>query len=76
MRDGIDVAKALRLGASLCGAAAPVLESATDTADAVCDRMAAFMEELRIAAFCTGSADIAALRLATLRRSDDWSVVN
>ena len=76
LRDGIDVAKALRLGASLCGAAAPVLESATDTVGAVCDRMAAFMEELRIAAFCTGSADIAALRLATLRRSDDWSVVN
>jgi isopentenyl-diphosphate delta-isomerase len=75
LRDGIDVAKALRLGASLCGAAAPVLGSATDTAAAVGDRMAAFIAELRIAAFCTGSADIAALRSATLRRCDDWSVV-
>jgi isopentenyl-diphosphate delta-isomerase len=75
LRDGIDVAKALRLGASLCGAAAPVLGSATDTAKAVRERMAAFVEELRIAAFCTGSADIFALRSATLRRTDDWSVV-
>ena len=75
LRDGIDVAKALRLGASLCGAAAPVLKSATDTADAVIEHMAAFIEELRIAAFCTGSADIAALRSAPLRRTDDWSVV-
>jgi isopentenyl-diphosphate delta-isomerase len=76
LRDGIDLAKALRLGASLCGAAAPVLESATDTADAVIESMTALIEELRIAAFCTGSADIAALRSATLRRTDDWSMVD
>lgn len=75
LRDGIDVAKALRLGASLCGAAAPVLKSATGTADAVAEHLAAIIEELRIAAFCTGAADIAALRSATLRRTDDWSVV-
>jgi len=75
LRDGIDMAKALRLGASLCGTAAPVLGSAADTAEAAGERMAAFIEELRIAAFCTGSADIAALRSAPLRRVDDWSMV-
>jgi len=75
LRDGIDVAKALRLGASLCGVAAPVLGSAADNADAAGERLAGFIQELRIAAFCTGSADIAALRRATLRRADDWSVV-
>ncbi|MBT5457409.1 MAG: type 2 isopentenyl-diphosphate Delta-isomerase [Rhodospirillaceae bacterium] len=75
MRSGTDVAKAIRLGATLCGTAAPTLVSATETADAVRTRMTAYMEELRIAAFCTGSADLAALRRARLRRVDDWSVV-
>ena len=75
LRDGIDMAKALRLGANLCGTAAPILGAATDTVEAVGDRMAAYIEELRIAAFCTGSADLASLRTATLRRTDDWSVV-
>jgi isopentenyl-diphosphate delta-isomerase len=75
VRDGIEVAKALRLGAALCGTAAPVLGSATETADAVRKRIAPFIEELRIAAFCSGSANITALRSATLRRTDDWSIV-
>jgi hypothetical protein len=37
--------------------------------------MAALIAELRIAAFCTGSGDLAALRRAALRRTDDWSLV-
>lgn len=75
LRTGIDVAKALRLGASVCGVAAPVLGSATDTATAVNERMAALIAELRITAFCTGSSDISAIRSAVLRRSSDWSIV-
>jgi isopentenyl-diphosphate delta-isomerase len=75
LRNGIDVAIAIRLGATLCGAAAPMLGSAAETADAVHERMAAMIEELRIAAFCTGSGDLAALRQAALRRCDDWSLV-
>ena len=57
------------------GVAAPVLGVATESTDAVRERMAAFTEGLRIAAFCTGSADITSLRSAILRRTDDWSVV-
>lgn len=75
LRSGIDVAKAIRLGATLCGTAAPVLGTATETAAAVQDRIAGMIAELRIAAFCTGSADLAQLRRATLRRTADWSVV-
>jgi isopentenyl-diphosphate delta-isomerase len=75
LRSGVDVAKAVRLGATLCGTAAPVLASATETAAVVRTRMSAYIEELRIAAFCTGSRDLAALRRARLRRTDDWSVV-
>ncbi len=76
VRGGVDVAKAIRLGADLCGAAAPVLGSAAgDAGDAVRDNMAATIEELRIACFCVGARDLAALRRATLRRTGDWSVV-
>jgi isopentenyl-diphosphate Delta-isomerase len=76
LRGGVDVAKAIRLGAVLCGTAAPVLGGATETAAAVRERMTQFMQELRIACFCTGSADLEGLRRATLRRADDWSAVH
>ena len=75
IRGGVDAAKAIRLGAVLVGAAAPVLGTATETAEAVRGRMSRYIEELRIAAFCTGSASLAALRGAVLRRTDDWCVV-
>jgi isopentenyl-diphosphate delta-isomerase len=75
LRDGVDAAKAIRLGAALCGAAAPALGGAVETAAAVHDRMKTMVDQLRIACFCTGSADLAALRRARLRRADDWSVV-
>ena len=76
LRNGLDVAIAIRLGATLGGAAAPMLGSAVETADAARQRMAAMIEELRIAAFCTGAGDLAALRAAVLRRCDDWSLVD
>jgi isopentenyl diphosphate isomerase/L-lactate dehydrogenase-like FMN-dependent dehydrogenase len=38
--------------------------------------MLAMIEELRIAMFCTGSASLADLRDARLRRRDDWTVVD
>ena len=75
LRSGIDAAKAIRLGASLVGTAAPVLGSATETAKAVTARMNRMIEELKIAAFCTGSKDLAGLRTARLRRTDDWQRV-
>jgi isopentenyl-diphosphate delta-isomerase len=71
IRGGIDAAKAIRLGARLVGAAAPVLGSATGVAQ-VREAMQTTIDELRIAAFCTGSADLAALRRARLRRADTW----
>ena len=75
VRSGIDVAKAVRLGAALVGIAQPVLGTAVDTANAVKRRMARYIDEFRIAAFCTGSADLAALSKAPLRRTGDWSLV-
>ncbi|QHM73848.1 type 2 isopentenyl-diphosphate Delta-isomerase [Mixta intestinalis] len=71
VRDGIDVAKALRLGATLVGQAAGVLGSATASSEAVIAHFQVIIEQLRIACFCTGSASLRALRQATLLRVRD-----
>ena len=75
IRDGIDAAKAIRLGASLVGTAAAVLGPGADADEAAARRMARMVDELRIAAFCAGAADIRALRRAVLRRTSDWQPV-
>lgn len=62
IRHGVDAAKAIRLGADLVGQAAPVLQAAMTSTDAVMAHFALMAEQLRIACFCTGSADLAALR--------------
>jgi len=67
IRDGLDAAKAIRLGADLVGQAAALLEAATRSAEAVVEEVSIIVEQLRIACFCTGSADLAALRRAPIR---------
>jgi isopentenyl-diphosphate delta-isomerase len=66
IRDGVDAAKAIRLGANLVGQAAGVLSDATVSTQAVIDHFDIMIRQLRIACFCTGSADLAALRTARL----------
>lgn len=66
VRDGVDAAKAIRLGADLVGQAGPVLRAAMTSTEAVLDHFAGLTRQLRIACFCTGSADLAALRTARL----------
>lgn len=75
IRNGIDAAKAIRLGATLVGSAAPLLGPATDQAQAVYDKFNSFIDELRIVAFCTGSKTLDDLRRARLRRVDTWEEV-
>ncbi|BDA82862.1 isopentenyl-diphosphate delta-isomerase [Aureimonas sp. SA4125] len=66
IRSGLDAAKAIRLGADLAGQAAAGLASAEQSAEAATAHFSKVVEELRIACFCTGSADLAALRRAPL----------
>jgi isopentenyl-diphosphate delta-isomerase len=66
IKTGLDAAKAIRLGASLVGQAASVLPAALSGAEAVIAHFEDRIAELRIACFCTGSADLAQLRLAPL----------
>ncbi|MBB4660120.1 type 2 isopentenyl-diphosphate Delta-isomerase [Parvularcula dongshanensis] len=69
LRDGVDAAKAIRLGADLAGFAGAVLNAATTSAEAVAARFEALATQLRVACFCTGSADLAQLREAPLQAS-------
>jgi len=69
IRNGVDAAKAIRLGADLVGQAAAILGQALDSTEAVVDAYEITIEQLRIACFCTGSRDLAALQRAPLTTS-------
>lgn len=68
VRSGVDVAKAIALGADMAGTAKPALASAIDErgAEAVIEGLEAFIKELRVAMFCSGCANLAALRALRL----------
>ena len=69
LRDGIDVAKSIALGATLSGFAGPFLKAASQSADAVHELIHELTAQLRIAMFCSGVATIPALRDVPLVRS-------
>lgn len=70
VRSGVDVAKAIALGADLGATAKPALVPAVEQrgAQAVAEGLQAYIDELRIAMFCSGCADLAALRQLELER--------
>jgi len=67
IRSGVDAAKAIALGADLVGAAAPMLAPATDLSKAVIERYGVYIDQLRVAMFCAGAGNVAALRKIPLR---------
>ena len=67
IQHGLHGAKALRLGATLVGQAAALLEAATQGPEAVVAKVEAFAKALRISCFCTNSVDLKALRSAALQ---------
>ena len=69
IRDGVEVAKCLALGADLVGLAAPLLKAAARSADEAERALQVLGAQLRIAMFCTNTRDLAALRRSpSLRR--------
>lgn len=64
IRDGIDCAKAIRLGADVAALAAGVLPGAIAGHRQIRDTLSTVIEQLRIACFCTGSANLKMLRSA------------
>ena len=64
--NGLDAARAIRLGARVVGQAAGLLEAALISTAAVVTHFEVLEAQLRLACFCTGSADLAALAQAPL----------
>lgn len=62
IRTGIDMAKAILLGARLCGVAAPFVPAARHSKQAVIDRIETYRREFKTALFLLGCADCASLR--------------
>ncbi len=62
MRNGIEGAKALALGASAVGIASPFLKAAAAGPEEVVRAIDQFADELRTAMFCAGAGSVAALR--------------
>ena len=66
VKTGVDVAKAIRLGADLVGQAAGLLDAALVSTEAVHQALDVVVTQLKVCCFCTGSRDLAALRHAPL----------
>ena len=62
LRDGLDLAKSVALGASLGGMAGPFLKAAANSSDEVVRVINHTIKVLRVAMFATSSTDLAALR--------------
>ncbi len=73
IRDGIQMAKALALGATACGIANPFLSAAHQSVEAVVQLITVLATQLRVTMFVVGKADIPALRTAPLIRVGAWS---
>lgn len=68
IRNGLDAAKAIALGADAVSIAQPLLKAALDSAQAVVAELELFMLELRIAMFCCGARNLAELRQVPIAR--------
>ena len=62
LRNGLDVAKAIALGADIAGLALPFLQAAAESVDAVDALVQLLMAEITTALFCTGNATLCDLK--------------
>ncbi|NEO21614.1 type 2 isopentenyl-diphosphate Delta-isomerase [Moorena sp. SIO4A5] len=62
LRNGLDVAKAIALGADIAGLALPFLQAAAESVDAVDALVQLLMAEITTALFCTGNATLSDLK--------------
>lgn len=75
IRNGVEAAKAIALGATLVGSGAPLLGPATEGLEGVVSQLAGRIQELKIAMFCVGAANLEQLRRTPLRSVQTWEVV-
>jgi isopentenyl-diphosphate delta-isomerase len=62
LRDGLEAAKAIALGADLAGMAFPFLQAAHESEDALFEFVEILIAELTTALFCTGCKTLEELR--------------
>lgn len=68
IRNGLDVAKAIALGASIAGIGQPLLAPALESADKVVEFLTRIIREIRIAMLCVGARNLQELRQVPLMR--------
>jgi len=66
VRNGLDVARALALGATLVGIGFPFLKAASESYEKVCELLEGIVAQLKVAMQLSGSATIAQLRQADI----------
>ncbi len=69
LRDGLEVAKCIALGASACALAAPLLRAARQGVDAVETELLGVIETLRVAMFLVGAPDVLQLSRTPIVRA-------
>ncbi len=62
LRNGMEVAKTIALGADLAGLAFPFLQAAADSPSALDELVEILMAEIRTVLFCTGNSNLAELK--------------
>jgi isopentenyl-diphosphate delta-isomerase len=75
IRNGVDVARALALGANSAGMAGAVLEAATQGSEKVIEQLEGVIHELKVTMFLTGSRnvdDIKRQEAVVTRRTKEW----
>jgi isopentenyl-diphosphate delta-isomerase len=66
IRNGLDIAKSLALGASLCGIAHPFLSRAMESSESVIELIDTYTDQLKIAMLLTGSENVRELLKADI----------
>ncbi len=66
LKNGVDGAKCLALGAAMFGMAGPFLRAAAQSDQAVYDEIEVMLRQLRVTMFCVGAADLSELRRVML----------
>jgi isopentenyl-diphosphate Delta-isomerase len=68
VRNGLDIAKAIALGADVAGLALPFLQAADSSTAAVAELVQILMAEIQTVLFCTGNANLAVLKQSNCLR--------
>jgi isopentenyl-diphosphate delta-isomerase len=66
IRDGLTVAKAVALGASMCGIGLPIFKAALESEEAPFTVIETFTQGLRTAMICSGARDLPALKTSLI----------